>query len=508
MSFDWRTLPLARLRGSLALLFTITFLAAAGMSLGAGLLVRAESDAQRIPDGARYYVVARAVDAGEVAEALATRPHVEVEARRRAGEILASVGAEAVGPEHLTVFEVVVPTEASVDLAGIDGAIDVIDVNAVERGEFTSARVARGAIVGGMLLVLGCVVFVWAVVGCTQTAGRECQDMIGVRVLLGAEAEGIWAPLGLVVGGVALSGGLASFGVTAFAVRSELGAASFPLLWAFAGGVALLFGTLALSFGAARRAVARAARATVLAALVGAMLLTPTLPAGAVPSPQSGGGPVRDADILRALSRDLAVCRRAVHVAKKGIATTEYQAVVAAARANDALVRIAAAKRVEELAALARAQERCAALAEEREHLRDVLESTRLFGPPITPRQPPVQGPVAVRYGQAGRRPGTHAFRGGVAMRTRGGESVRATAGGRVAYAGDLPGSGSVVVIDHGRRTYSVYAKIGSSVVEVGEEVNAGQTVARAETGLLYFSIRRRGRAIDPLDWVREAPKG
>lgn len=507
MSSVWQSLPLTRLRGSLALLFAITFLAAAGMSLGAGLLARAERDASQVPDAARYYVVVRAVEAAEARRGLEESEELLLVAERRAGELLAA-GEPEIGPEHLTVFEVHRAIEGTTPPAMpvVDRAIDVIDVNADARAAFTWDRVVRGAAVGGLLLALGCIVFVWAVIGCTQGAGRECQDAIGVRVLLGAEAEGLWGPLGLVVGGVALAGGLSSFVVTAFAVRSEMGAATFPMGWAVGGAVALLLGTFALSLGAARRAVARAARATVLASLVALVAFGAPGMAVAAPARSAQDGPVRDADVLRALSRDLAVCRRAVHVARKGLASTEYRAVVAAAGENDALLRIATAKRAEELVALEREEKRCAALVEERTRLREVLKSQRLFGPPITPRQTPVRGTVAVRYGHAGRRPGTHGFRNGIAMRTRGGESVRASAPGRVAYAGDLPGSGSVVVIDHGRRTYSVYAKIKAAIVEVGQEVAAGETVARAEQGLLYFSIRHRGRAVDPLAWVAKAP--
>ena len=114
-------------------------------------------------------------------------------------------------------------------------------------------------------------------------------------------------------------------------------------------------------------------------------------------------------------------------------------------------------------------------------------------------RSPPsrVAGAVSRKRGRWGRS----------ALATESVSGRRATAPGRVAYSGDLPGSGAVVVIDHGRRTYSVYSKIGRSLVVVGDQVEAGQTVARARRGLLYFSIRRRGAAVDPLAWVASAPR-
>ena len=413
-------------------------------------------------------------------------------------------------------FEVLVPVGRSGSTDGLLGAaagvVDVIDLNAADRAKLTSTNALREGLAGGGLLLLGCVVFVSAAITTTQAAGRECRDEIGVRVLLGAEAEGLWGPLGLVVGGVALAGALLSFSAAALLVLAGPGEAAFPGWWMLAAVVALLVGTLGLAFGAARRVVAEAARATVLAGFACLLVFVPAPRATALGPPDLEArtqqpGPARDAVLLRALSRDLAVCRRTLHVARKGLATTELQAVVASAHDDEVLLRIASAKRAEDLVALGGAEERCAALAEERLRLREVLRSTRLLGPAIGPRQAPVQGTVVVRYGQAGRKPGTAGFRNGVALRTRRGESVRASAPGRVAYSGQLPGSGSVVVIDHGRRTYSVYAKIGPSRVRVGQEVDAGETVARAGTGLLYFSVRHRGRAVDPLDWVAGAPK-
>jgi len=519
VSLDWRVLPLPRLRGPLALLFAVAFLAAGAMTVGVGLLAHARRLAAEIPDGAHYFVVTRAVDVDEAREEIARLPGTRVVSVRRAGEVLAASGAPEFGPGRLSVLEVQVPGAAAAVLRGVEGlrdtdaVVDVIDLNARQRVEITPALVARQVAVGVALLVLGCVVFLAAVVAGAQMVGRECREEIGVRVLLGAEPEGLWAPLGLLVGAVAVGGAMVAFSTAALVVRALAlpppGGSALPGGWTVLGAAALLGGTLGLALGAARRAVARAARATVLADLGALIVLGAGAPlASASPDVTVPDGPARDADVLRALSRDLGVCRRARHVARKTIAATERQAVLAAVRGEGALLRIAVAKRSEDLAALEAWERRCAALAGERDDLRAALHSARLLGPPITPRGAPVLGSVAVRYGQVGGRAGTAAFRNGVALRTRAGESVRASARGRVAYAGELPGSGPVVVVDHGRRTYSVYARIGRSLVSVGEHVDAGQTVARARSGLLYFSIRSRGRAVDPLAWVAEAPEG
>lgn len=516
MSLDWRALAIARLKSPLALLFAVAFLAAGAMTVGGALVGQAGRLSAEIPEVAAYYVLVRAADVEEARGLVDAVSGARVVGERRAGEILAELGAPEAGPDHIAVLEVQTRLSGEAgDVAALAGqgvVVDVIDLNARARGEVTRALVGRRLSVGVGLLVVGCAVFVAAVVLCAQLVGRESREEIGVRVLLGAEAEGLWGPLGLLVGGVALAGALLAFAATAVVVPSlaigDAPAVALPGAWTALGALALLAGTFGLALGSARRAVARAARATVLAGLAAALAFAPPTAALADPSREVQDGPARDADILRALSRDLAICRRARHVAKKGLAATERQTLAAAASDDWVRLRIAAAKRAEEVAVLGDWEERCGALAAERDRVREVLRSARLFGPPIAPRHAPVKGSVAVRYGDAGTRPGTAGFRNGVALRTRAGESIHASAGGRVAYSGDLPGSGPVVVVDHGRRTYSVYAKIDRSLVSVGEEVVAGQTVARARAGLLYFSIRHRGRAVDPLVWVASAPKG
>ena len=498
-------LPVRRLRPALALLFGVSFLAAAVLAFGTARLLRARDVAERIPDGVRAYVVVLASARDEAAKTLRDRKEVALLGERRAGELLASTGAAEAGPDALIVFEVALPAGLGVlDEVEIPGRVDVIDLNQKDRLAFTRQRAWREAVLGLVLTLLGAAVFVWAVVSCALGAGRECQDAIGVRVLLGTDPGGLWGMLGLLVGAVALGGSLSALLVLTVGAQVGMGGMSLPAWWAIPGVLALFAGTLGLALLAARTAVTRAARATILAGVM--LLLWLASPASAAieaDEPPTDVGPVRHAEILRALSRDLSVCRRALHTARKAVASTEQQGVRAAVTRDEPLVRLARLKREADAEAVREWQERCSALEAERQRLREVLQSTRLLGPPITPRRPPVEGAVSVRYGQAGVRPGTAAFRNGVGIRTRGGEAIRASAPGRVAYSGELPGSGPVVVLDHGRRTYSVYARIRSSIVEVGEEVDAGQTLARGETGLLYFSIRRRGRAVDPLAWVR-----
>jgi murein DD-endopeptidase MepM/ murein hydrolase activator NlpD len=84
------------------------------------------------------------------------------------------------------------------------------------------------------------------------------------------------------------------------------------------------------------------------------------------------------------------------------------------------------------------------------------------------------------------------------------GHEVQAAASGRVAFAGETPGYGMTVVIDHGAGLETRYAHLSGYSVRVGDTVGSGQVVARSgnsgrSTGPhLHFEVTQGGRAIDP----------
>lgn len=88
------------------------------------------------------------------------------------------------------------------------------------------------------------------------------------------------------------------------------------------------------------------------------------------------------------------------------------------------------------------------------------------------------------------------------------GSPVKAIAAGRVVSASWLAGYGQLVAIDHGKGDMSLYGYNQSLAVKKGSRVQAGQTIAYVgNTGgqnrsALYFAIRRKGVAVNPLNWV------
>lgn len=89
------------------------------------------------------------------------------------------------------------------------------------------------------------------------------------------------------------------------------------------------------------------------------------------------------------------------------------------------------------------------------------------------------------------------------------GRQVSAVANGQVVYADWLNGFGMVMVIDHGKGYLSLYGHNQSLLLGPGDKVKAGQAIALSgESGGqnkpgLYFEIRYKGQAVDPLPWLR-----
>lgn len=82
-------------------------------------------------------------------------------------------------------------------------------------------------------------------------------------------------------------------------------------------------------------------------------------------------------------------------------------------------------------------------------------------------------------------------------------EKVHAVMGGTVAFAGNLPGYDTVVILDHGARSYSLYGRLGQSLVKKDQVVDQDEVVgtvsfADKQGRNFYFEVRRAGKPVDP----------
>lgn len=88
------------------------------------------------------------------------------------------------------------------------------------------------------------------------------------------------------------------------------------------------------------------------------------------------------------------------------------------------------------------------------------------------------------------------------------GQSILATAKGRVVYAGNaLQGYGNLIIIKHNDDYLSVYAHNDTMLVRKQQEVRAGQKIATmgntgTSTTRLYFEIRYKGKSVNPLYYL------
>ena len=117
----------------------------------------------------------------------------------------------------------------------------------------------------------------------------------------------------------------------------------------------------------------------------------------------------------------------------------------------------------------------------------------------------PLRGTIMARFGTD--RPEGGIWRG-ILVKAAEGASIQAVGGGTVVYANWLRGFGNLIIVDHGAEYLSVYAYNQSLLKQVGDTIKAGDPVALAgSTGgqvdsALYFEIRHRGVAMDPLGFL------
>ncbi len=97
----------------------------------------------------------------------------------------------------------------------------------------------------------------------------------------------------------------------------------------------------------------------------------------------------------------------------------------------------------------------------------------------------------------------------GIAVAASIGTPVRAVYAGKAVYAQWLAEYGNLVILDHGDGIFTLYAWLQSIAVSTGSVVPArtilgssGSGPGRSESGV-YFEIRDRQRASDPVAWLR-----
>jgi septal ring factor EnvC (AmiA/AmiB activator) len=126
----------------------------------------------------------------------------------------------------------------------------------------------------------------------------------------------------------------------------------------------------------------------------------------------------------------------------------------------------------------------------------------------------PLKGDVVSKFGRQ-KHPefDAYIYKKGIEIASNNERDVRAVYNGIVAYADSLRGYGLIVIIDHGKSYYSVYAHASRLLVSRGNKVREGEVIAISgnDNGSLsgregiYFELRYNGQPVDPLAWLSSA---
>jgi len=122
----------------------------------------------------------------------------------------------------------------------------------------------------------------------------------------------------------------------------------------------------------------------------------------------------------------------------------------------------------------------------------------------------PVKGRIISTFGnKINPKYGTSVKNNGIDIRAKSGTPVHSVAKGKVVYNDRFLGYGNVVLIDHGKGYYSLYAHLRDVNVNVGDMVDKDQVIGTVgDTGSLegpklHFEIRKNGKPIDPIPFLK-----
>ena len=101
-------------------------------------------------------------------------------------------------------------------------------------------------------------------------------------------------------------------------------------------------------------------------------------------------------------------------------------------------------------------------------------------------------------------------FRSGIDIKAETGEPVRSVFQGKVLYSSWFKTYGNMIIIDHGKNYYTVYAHLEEAFKAKGDDVETGEVIATVgDTGSmigakLYFEVRHHGKPVNPMPWLKK----
>lgn len=123
----------------------------------------------------------------------------------------------------------------------------------------------------------------------------------------------------------------------------------------------------------------------------------------------------------------------------------------------------------------------------------------------------PVRGRVAHRFGKyRNPRLKTVLVNNGIDIKAKKGSPVRCVASGFVSVVTYMSGFGKMIIVDHDKGFYTVYAHLEEVFVQKFEKVEAGKVIATVgdsgslEGSLLHFEIYGGNKPLNPVRWLKK----
>lgn len=143
---------------------------------------------------------------------------------------------------------------------------------------------------------------------------------------------------------------------------------------------------------------------------------------------------------------------------------------------------------------------------EKQEQLEVQFQGSPGLAPLRAQLRPPIQGTLVRRFRRA---VGNETGFMGITIETPRRSLVSSITLGKVVFADELEGFQKLVLLDHGKESFSVYGQLSTTAVKSGDFVAKDDVIGTvsptSKEGIyqLYFEIRFQNRSVDPLLWLQ-----
>ncbi len=122
----------------------------------------------------------------------------------------------------------------------------------------------------------------------------------------------------------------------------------------------------------------------------------------------------------------------------------------------------------------------------------------------------PATGKLARPFGKTQGEELYRLYRRGVLVETPEDQEVVSILDGKVVFSAPFRGYENLVIIDHGKRSFSIYGNLEEVYLQENSHISQGEPVgivaysSRKKTYLFYFELRYKKKAVNPVKWLKQ----